>query len=105
MVFQPHTYSRTKALLGEFASAFGDADRVVVTAIYPARERDTLGMRARDLVEMMDHPHSTHVADLGEAATSVANQLASGDVLLTMGAGDVWRVGEGVLAKNRPDRR
>lgn len=101
VVFQPHTYSRTKALLGEFASAFGDADRVVVTAIYPAREQDTLGMDASDLVESMDHPHSTHVADLGEAATTVASQLASGDVLFTMGAGDVWRVGERVLAMLR----
>jgi UDP-N-acetylmuramate--alanine ligase len=98
VVFQPHTYSRTKALLNEFACAFDDADRVVVTAIYPAREQDTLGMRASDLVERMDHPHSTHVADLDEAATAVARELASGDVLFTMGAGDVWRVGERVLA-------
>jgi UDP-N-acetylmuramate--alanine ligase len=98
VVFQPHTYSRTKALLNEFAGAFGDADRVVVTAIYPAREQDTLGMSAGDLVERMDHPHSTHVADLDEAATAVASELTSGDVLFTMGAGDVWRVGERVLA-------
>jgi UDP-N-acetylmuramate--alanine ligase len=98
VVFQPHTYSRTKALLNEFAGAFGDADRVVVTDIYAAREKDTLGMSASDLVDRMDHTRSAHVADLDEAATTVASQLASGDVLFTMGAGDVWRVGERVLA-------
>jgi UDP-N-acetylmuramate--alanine ligase len=97
VVFQPHTYSRTKALLDEFARAFGDADQVVVTEIYPARETDTLGMRAQDLVEVMDHAHSSHIADLNEAARRVADQLVPGDVLLTMGAGDVWRVGEQVL--------
>jgi UDP-N-acetylmuramate--alanine ligase len=101
VVFQPHTYSRTKALLDEFASAFGDADQVIVTEIYPARETDTLGMRARDLMEAMDHPHSNHIADLTEAARRVADQLVSGDVLFTMGAGDVWRVGDQVLAMLR----
>jgi UDP-N-acetylmuramate--alanine ligase len=98
VVFQPHTYSRTKALLGDFASAFSDADQVIITAIYAARERDTLGVRASDLVQAMSHPRATHIADLSEAAVRVANQLTSGDVLITMGAGDVWRVGEEVLA-------
>jgi len=101
VVFQPHTYSRTKALLGDFASAFTDADQVVVTAIYAARETDTLGMRAGDLVQAMSHPRAVHVADLSEAAVRVASQLVSGDVLITMGAGDVWRVGEQVLAMLR----
>jgi len=98
VVFQPHTYSRTKALLSDFASAFIDADEVVVTAIYAAREKDSLGMRAGDLVQAMSHPRAVHVPDLDQAATRVASHLVSGDVLITMGAGDVWRVGEEVLA-------
>jgi UDP-N-acetylmuramate--alanine ligase len=98
VVFQPHTYSRTKALLDDFASAFRDADQVVVTAIYPAREKDTLGMRAADLVQAMSHPPAVHVPDLSAAAVQVASHLVPGDVLITMGAGDVWRVGEEVLA-------
>jgi UDP-N-acetylmuramate--alanine ligase len=98
VVFQPHTYSRTKALLGDFASAFIDADEVVVTAIYAARENDDLGIRAGDLVQTMSHPQAVHVPDLQQAASRVATHLVSGDVLITMGAGDVWRVGEEVLA-------
>jgi UDP-N-acetylmuramate--alanine ligase len=98
VVFQPHTYSRTKALLSDFASAFTDADEVVVTAVYAARESDTLGVCASDLAKAMSHPRVAHVADLSAAATQVASQLVSGDVLITMGAGDVWRVGEEVLA-------
>jgi UDP-N-acetylmuramate--alanine ligase len=97
VVFQPHTYSRTKALLSDFASAFIDADEVVVTAIYAARESDDLGIRAGDLVQAMSHPQAVHVPDLHQAASRVASYLVSGDVLITMGAGDVWRVGEEVL--------
>ncbi len=97
-VFQPHTYSRTKALLAEFAAAFDDADRVVVTAIYAAREQDDLGISANDLVEMMTYPEALHIADLSEAGATVSKKLEPGDVLITMGAGDVWRIGEEVLA-------
>ena len=98
VVFQPHTYSRTKALLADFASAFGDADRVIVTSIYAAREHDTLGLESGDLVKMMDHPGAVHIADLTEATARLASQLRPGDVVITMGAGDVWRVGEDLLA-------
>jgi UDP-N-acetylmuramate--alanine ligase len=98
VVFQPHTYSRTKALLADFANAFGDADRVIVTSIYAAREHDTLGLESGDLVKMMGHPGAVHIADLTEATTWLARQLAPGDVVITMGAGDVWRVGEDLLA-------
>ena len=97
-VFQPHTYSRTKALLAEFAAAFDDADRVVVTAIYAAREQDDLGISANDLVEMMTYPEALHIANLSEAGATVSKKLEPGDVLITMGAGDVWRIGEEVLA-------
>jgi len=98
VVFQPHTYSRTKALLAEFANAFGDADGVVVTAIYAAREQKDLSIGAKDLVKMMTHPQAIHIADLSEAGAWVTKKLERGDVLITMGAGDVWRVGEEVLA-------
>jgi UDP-N-acetylmuramate--alanine ligase len=98
VVFQPHTYSRTKALLAEFASAFHDADDVVVTDIYAAREKDDLGISARDLVARMAHPSASHVSDLAQAAVWASNHLRPGGLLITMGAGDVWQVGERVLA-------
>lgn len=98
VVFQPHTYSRTKALLGEFAAAFDNADRVMVTPVYAAREMNTLGIGSSDLVSMMNHPGAEYVASLSETTSLLARQLVPGDVLITMGAGDVWRVGEELLA-------
>ena len=99
VIFQPHTYSRTRALLGEFASAFGDADRVIITDIYPAREKDDLGVSARDLVGTMAHPQALYIADLSEAGAWLSEHLSPGQVVITMGAGDVWRVGEEFLAQ------
>ncbi|HEM61243.1 MAG TPA: UDP-N-acetylmuramate--L-alanine ligase, partial [Chloroflexi bacterium] len=98
VVFQPHTYSRTKALLAEFATAFDDADRVIVTPIYAARERDDLGVQTSDLVEAMSHPQVTHLSALSQVAPWLSRELSPGDVLITMGAGDVWTVGEELLA-------
>lgn len=105
-VFQPHTYSRTKALLGEFASALAVADRVVVTDIYPAREIDDGQVHSRDLIDAMDHPHTQYIGDLREAAALIKNSLAEDDVLLTLGAGDIWKVGEEILAylRNRNEK-
>jgi len=104
-VFQPHTYSRTKTLLTEFAKAFSDADQVIITVIYAARETDDLGVGAKDLVETMTHPRALHIAELSETVSWVGERLTSGDVLITMGAGDVWRVGEEVLARLRQRRK
>ncbi len=97
-IFQPHTYSRTKALLAEFAHAFDDADGVIITDIYAAREKDDLGISAQDLVKMMTHPQTFYIADLSEAGSWAIKKVRPGDVLITMGAGDVWQVGEDVLA-------
>ena len=101
VVFQPHTYSRTRTLLAEFATAFDDADRVIITPIYAAREDDDLGISAKDLVKMMTHPQVLHIADLSKASSWTSKKLRSGDVLITMGAGDVWQVGEETLARLR----
>lgn len=95
--FQPHTYTRTKALLNEFASSFGDADHVLVSPIYGARETDTLGISGEDLAERIHHPHVQYVPSLQAAGDLLAVELEPGDVLLTLGAGDGNRVGEYVL--------
>ena len=98
-VFQPHTYSRTKALLDEFAASFADADHVVVTDIYPAREFDDLGVNAADIVTRMKHPDTCYISSLNEAADHLLDRLKPGDVLITLGAGDGHKVGEDVLVK------
>ncbi len=97
-VFQPHTYSRTKALLSAFAESFDDADHVIVVDIYPAREYDDLGVSAADVVARMTHPDARHIAGLDDAADYLTQHLRPGDVLITLGAGDGYLVGEKVLA-------
>ncbi len=100
-VFQPHTYHRTKSLLPEFARALEAADVVVVTDVYmPAgREVDTLGVSSADIVAAMQHEQAHYVGGLAEAAAFVGERLEAGDMLITMGAGNVFRVGEEVLAR------
>lgn len=97
-VFQPHTYSRTKALWSEFATSFGDADRVVVTDIYPARETDDLGVTSQALVAAMNHPDAHYVGVLSDVVTMLSQKLRDGDLLTTLGAGDIYQVGEKILA-------
>ncbi len=96
-LFQPHTYSRTITLLPDFAQAFADADAVLIADIYAARERDEGKVHARDLVAASHHPAMRYVGALDEAARDLAAILRPGDVLLTMGAGDVWTVGEKIV--------
>ncbi|MBC7252207.1 MAG: UDP-N-acetylmuramate--L-alanine ligase, partial [Anaerolineae bacterium] len=100
-VFQPHTYSRTKALLDEYAASFDDADHVIVLDIYAAREFDTLGVRAADLVARMSHPDARYIAGLDAATDYLFEHVQPGDVVLTLGAGDGYLVGERLLDKCR----
>jgi UDP-N-acetylmuramate--alanine ligase len=100
-VFQPHTYSRTAALLDDFAASFGSADHVLVTSIYAAREKNTLGVSGRDVAFRIDHPDAQYVASLEEATTFLLKRIESGDVIITLGAGDGYLIGEQVLGKLR----
>jgi UDP-N-acetylmuramate--alanine ligase len=98
-VFQPHTFSRTRALLDGFAAAFSDADHVIVVDIFPAREIDDGSVHSRDIVARMEHPGARYIAALDAAANFLVGQLRPGDVLLTLGAGDGYQVGEMVIEK------
>lgn len=98
-VWQPHTFSRTKALLNDFATAFGDADHVLVTPIYAARESDDLGVSSAAVVAAMVHKDARLVADLQTAVDVLEAEVTANDVVLTLGAGDGYLIGEQLLAR------
>lgn len=99
VLFQPHTYTRTRDYMPAFAGALSLADRAYVTEIYASRERDTLGMSGRLIVERIAHSYAEFVPTLDEAVETLLDDIAVGDVLITMGAGDVWKAGEAVLRR------
>jgi len=103
-VWQPHTYSRTMTLREEFAEAFGAADHVIALPIYAARETDTLGVNSADVVAAMHHPDGRCARSLDEAVVWLGTELRPGDVVLTLGAGDGYRVGEWVLEALRTEQ-
>ena len=90
-VFQSHTYTRTKAFLSEIAAALSLADRVIVADIYPARERDTLGMSAEVIASAVGECASAEGAPDAIAAT-LCRELSDGDLCVVMGAGDIDRL-------------
>lgn len=90
-VFQPHTYTRTKAFFHELARALRAADRVIVADIYPARETDTQGMSAALLAQAVG-AHAAFVGGLVQIARALDSELAPGDTVLVMGAGDIDRL-------------
>jgi UDP-N-acetylmuramate--alanine ligase len=100
-VFQPHTYSRTRTLLDDFAAAFSDADHVVIVDIFPSREVDDGSVSSRDLVGRMTHPDARYIGALDDAADFLTGQLHPGDLLITLGAGDCYRVGDRVITTTR----
>ncbi len=100
-VFQPHTFSRTVALLDDFAQAFADADRVILAAIYAARERENPGISSRDLVLRIKHPQADYISQLDAIVSYLKSALKPGDVLITLGAGDVYQVGEQLMTSRR----
>ena len=97
-IFQPHTFSRTRQLLHEMAASFTHADRVIVTDIYAAREQDDGTLSAADVVAASSHPGIRHIGGLEAVAAYLAENVAPGDVVITLGAGTSYRVGEMVLA-------
>ena len=98
-VFQPHTYSRTKAFLPEFAQALALADRVVLADIYAAREKDTLGVSSRMLHDEIRRlgKECAYFPSFDEIENFLLENCSGGDLLITMGAGDVVKIGENLL--------
>ena len=98
-VFQPHTYTRTKAFLPEFAKALSLADKVVLADIYAARETDTLGISSRTLQAEIEKLGKTcyYFPSFDEIENFLLENCTEGDLLITMGAGDVVKIGENLL--------
>lgn len=100
-IFQPHTYTRTKSLLDEFSKSFAEADKVIITNIYAAREKDTGMIHSKDLVEKIvsQNGDAVFIDSFEEIEGYVLENACDGDIVLTMGAGDIYKVGENILKK------
>jgi UDP-N-acetylmuramate--alanine ligase len=108
VVFQPHRYSRTHALADEFHRAFDRADAVVVTSIYPAGEAPIPGVSGESLaagIAAQGHPDVRYEADLAKIPALLQSLARPGDVVLTLGAGSVWKAGEAFLKSGEPARK
>ena len=108
VVFQPHRYTRTQHLLEEFYTAFNQADVLVVMDIYAAGEKPIPGVSGRALYEgIKKHGHKdvTFIADREQIVKHMLSVLKRGDLMITLGAGDVWKLGEQIVQRlNREDK-
>ncbi len=103
-VFQPHTYTRTKALMNEFAAALSIADHVVLADIYAAREKDNLGISSKTLADRIvalghECNYFPTLEGFNEIEKFLLQNCTKGDLLITMGAGDVVKIGDELLGK------
>ena len=101
LAFQPHTYSRTKAFLDDFAEVLSLADLVVLADIYAAREKNTYGISSRDLLDRLKEKGTpcAYFPSFEEIEKFLLKNCINGDLLITMGAGDIVTVGEHLLGK------
>ncbi|MFR8712059.1 MAG: UDP-N-acetylmuramate--L-alanine ligase [Anaerotignum lactatifermentans] len=98
-VFQPHTFSRTRFLFDEFGEAFGDADEIIIADIFAARETDDGTVSAAHLAERIAQTGKSarYVGDFAAIEAYLREHCKSGDLLMTVGAGDVYKIGENFL--------
>ncbi len=104
VLFQPHRYTRTRDLMNEFASAFGNADVLVVTDIYPAGEKPVEGVSGEKLFNtILEHGHKNvlFVPDKKTIPEKVKELMRPGDMVITLGAGDIWKAGREILDVRR----
>ena len=102
-LFQPHTYTRTLALMDQFADAFTDADVVCLAEIYAAREKNIYKLSSKTLMEKIKERHPEKDVQFFKSFDDIADfvlaNASAGDVVITMGAGDIYRVGEMMIEK------
>lgn len=100
-VYQPHTYSRTKRLLGAMSGVMDEADHVIVTDIYAAREEPDPTITGAHVAVALDHVNAEHIGDLNAVAAALETQIEPGDVVITLSAGDGNEVGRLLLEGQR----
>ena len=98
-VFQPHTFSRTSAMLHKIACSFDNADAVLVTDIYAARESGDRALAAAEVAAASPHPSIRHSGGVEETSAFLHHEVTAGDVVLTLGAGTSHRIGETLLER------
>lgn len=101
VIFQPHTYSRTKNLLDDFVSALSEFDHIIIADIYAARESNTYGVSSKDIVDRINSVRSTnhceYISDFKDIVSYVKNNAKPHDIVLTLGAGNVTDIGPMIL--------
>jgi UDP-N-acetylmuramate--alanine ligase len=106
-VFQAHQYSRTQSLLEEFATSFGDADKVLIPEIFAARDTEASrrSVSAKVLADRIRArgTDTQYLASFGEVCDCLEQNVRAGDVVVTMGAGDVWKVADEYIQRLRRD--
>ena len=95
VAFQPHTYSRTLALFDDFVRELSKPDLLILTEIYAARERNTTGISSQDLAAKI--PGAVFCQTLPDVTEYLRTHVQPGDLVLTIGAGDIFRAGEALL--------
>jgi len=100
-VFQPHTYTRTQAFLSDFADALSLADKVILTDIYAAREKNTIGISSRDLLKKLEEngTEAYYFSYFDDIENFILQNCSDNDMVITMGAGDVVKIGETILGQ------
>jgi UDP-N-acetylmuramate--alanine ligase len=101
-IFHPHTFTRTKALLSEFSQSFSDADRVIILDIYGSARETQGGVHSKDLVDLVnknDRGKAQHIATIDEAVEFLQDKIGKDDVVIAIGAGNVWEVVEKLKEK------
>lgn len=101
-IFQPHTFTRTKILLNSFSEAFKDADKVIIADIYAARERDCGEIHSRDLVKRIKEKgtDAIYLSSFDEIESYILKETSNHDVVVTMGAGNIYQVGDSLISKS-----
>ena len=101
IIFQPHTYSRTKLLLTDFAKALANFDNIIVTDIYAAREQNTYGISSRNLVDEIAKLGKKvyYIKDFPQIVSFIRKNTINNDIVLTQGAGTITKIGPMILNK------
>jgi UDP-N-acetylmuramate--alanine ligase len=98
-IFQPHRFTRTMILKDKFAGAFDHADRTIITDIYAASESPIPGITGKTIADLLDPAKTSFIPKKEQIAEQLVKELKAGDLVLTLGAGDIYTVGKELLAR------